>query len=1328
MSANYYSQTPNFISASSEDVDPRTRLFSFQHSLGQLIGNNAMGPELNFAISYSPTSSTDDFGLGIGISLPLTIVDTVNQQLSLASGESYKVDFTMNPPVIKQNKMQTFTLVQMVNDYGTTFYRLTEHDGSVTDLNTYEYGKYIPTRMYTALGYSINIKWKNTSKAYVIDNITDDSGVTLLKCNYDSSPVLTFYPGSSEEYSLTLHKTNSYLSAISHSGLNGGSWQYFYQDIGIGGDLQTLVKTQSITGLIKEVVYNNDNNITKGIMLFPTQSGQQPLPAVTRLTVSPGFGQPDMVTDYGPNDSQGFPNYLGFDSPEGGQWDATTDYVYSLAGQDYFYSTTLTQTDSDGQKITTTYTYNNYHLLSKLEVLQGDTSYVVNTSYYADAWQADHPDTRYDDLPAQYQYPQTQTLTWKDSSGTRSELTQYQYDDFGNLTQQIDPDGTQTDYEFYSADGEADSADGYTGCPADVNGFGNLVKSKKVTPAPSDYDDVPVRVTYTRYSSFDALDDRPMVTAIVKDKESLVKVIDNGTDTPDKQALITSDTQYYSDINSQSNYGLIYIKTTNVYNADSTNNGLKSPVEFSSSQVHVYTFQDNTIQCDMTINSYDGYQLESSIKRSCYSGKLVSLTEFLGAQYNFYYDTAGRFLRKVKFEGNDKYEMTTTAEYNISTDSDKPNLSTTFTDYNNSVTRLSHDAQGRVISIEKSAIEQINKDFATVLTRNYDSLGRLLYETVFDSYINSSGSVESFEINVKNECDNWGKPCAYNFFSDSDNPDGSVYQRRGFQYTPIDNIFNRYIRAESGNVSLNTKVFLNNMYKPETVIHYDVEGNEYSRSYSYYDGLKRLRQSVDEMGYTTVYEYDDFDRAYKSTFADGTVIVNEYAPQFSLDIVQKITVIDKYGVSNEVGSREIDGLGRVKNVTVGGRHEVYTYIDSTLEPNTFTDSLNRVFTYTYDPLLDNAITHVKASYDDQIINQNYTYFYDRGLLDTATEDDKKANSYTWFTSGQMDTETVLNDLGTKVPVYTWSVLNKPVSYTDIADNAQWSSYYVSGVRVVKPETITDPVVTLSFDYDEFGRLYTQNAELTDGSANLETKITYDDYGREYVRTITPDSGEKITITTHYYENNQVFTVKIEQGSETLSYNEYYYDTRNRIQLHKCSGNVLPKDGYGQAFTSQEFEYDSLNNIKTCTTVNESGVTDTAEFIYINSSIGTTNSYINSEDPTQLTSIKHSGNPAYPTVINLAYYSDGRLKCDEAGRTLTYDASGRLISVEASDGTQARYGYDGLNNLIYQSVSSKEQYLYYRGSQLVNQIRQSEQQQDRIISGLAGNAAVSHEKL
>ncbi len=1319
MSSNYYSQTPNFVSASSEDVDPRTRLFSFQHSLGQLIGNNAMGPEFNFSISYSATSATDYFDLGIGIAPALTIYDASTQQLSLASGESFIVDVSQDPPIIQQNKMRTFDFVRFTNENGSDGFRVIEHDGSVTDLTEYDANIYVPTRMYTALGYSLIIDWEFSSWGWGIDNIKDDSGVTLLQFDHDNGPTITFYPGSTEEYSITLLKENGYLSAISHSGLPEGNWQYFYDDVGMGNGLLTLVQTKAITGLTKSVIYNNGTQY--GLMLFPTESGEGSLPAVTELTIDPGFDQPQMITTYTPDTSQGFLNYLGYDAPQGGQWDASTDYVLTLAGQDYFYSTTLTQKDSDGQEIVTTYTYNNYHLLSKLEVEQGDTYYTAETYYYADAWQEDNPNTSYDDLPAQYQYPLTQTLTWKDSSGSRSELTQYQYDDFGNLTQQIDPDGTQTDYEFYSADGEADSTDGYTGCPADLNGFANLVKSKTVTPAPSDYDDVPVRVTYTHYSAFAPLDDRPMATAIVKDKESLVKQVDGSN-----QPLTTSDTQYYSSDKNSFNYGRVANKVTTVYGKDA--NGINP---YPINEEYMYSLEGEAIQSALTLTSYDGLMLNGVTKHSSYSNKIISLTNFKGTPCTYYYNPAGRFSKMYVHEGNaDGYERVIHVDYVMDFNGvgDVTALSTTFTNFENNISRLNYDSMGRVISVEKKATEQIDEDFSTVLLRRYDTLGRIEYESIVDSYLDSKNTIQTMTINVRTQFDEWGHPCAHDFFSDSNSPDASVYLTHVAQFLVVKNTYSKNIKSSAGKTASNYQIVMNNQDVTESVTVFDAEGNQYSSTHSYYDGLKRLRQFKDQMGHLTVYEYDDFDRIYKTTYADGTVVTQAYAPQFSHALVTSVTVTDLDGNDYQIGIREFDGLGRINNSTVGGRYESYSYTDNTGDPHTFTDSLNRIFTYGYDPMLENALTSVIADYKGQKSEQNYTYFKNSGLLDTATESGQGRDSYTWYSSGQVSTETVTNNLGSKTPSFTWSVLSKPVSYIDITGNSQWTDYFTSGKDAAKTETISDPVVTITFTYDDFGRLETQTTESVDGSATLETKILYDDYGREQTRKLTPSTGDVITITTDYQENNQITGYKIEQGIETLSDNTYHYDPRNRLQRHDCSGSSLPKDGYGQAFTSQEFDYDSLNNIQTCTAVNANGMTDTAKFTYINSDVSTTNSYINSDDPTQLTTIEHSGNPAYPPIINLSYYDDGQLEYDEAGRTLTYDASGRLYSINTPDGAQASYGYNALHQLVYQSINSDERYLYYCESQLVNQVRQSEQQQDRIISGLAGNAAVSHDEL
>lgn len=77
---------------------------------------------------------------------------------------------------------------------------------------------------------------------------------------------------------------------------------------------------------------------------------------------------------------------------------------------------------------------------------------------------------------------------------------------------------------------------------------------------------------------------------------------------------------------------------------------------------------------------------------------------------------------------------------------------------------------------------------------------------------------------------------------------------------------------------------------------------------------------------------------------------------------------------------------------------------------------------------------------------------------------------------------------------------------------------------------------------------------------------------------------------------------------------------------------------------------------------------------------------------------------YPSKISLLYDKAGRLVRDEAGRTLRYDAMGRLIRVESPLQGSGDYGYDAFDRMAWQQVDSTQclHRLYYTGSQLSNE--------------------------
>jgi RHS repeat-associated protein len=116
---------------------------------------------------------------------------------------------------------------------------------------------------------------------------------------------------------------------------------------------------------------------------------------------------------------------------------------------------------------------------------------------------------------------------------------------------------------------------------------------------------------------------------------------------------------------------------------------------------------------------------------------------------------------------------------------------------------------------------------------------------------------------------------------------------------------------------------------------------------------------------------------------------------------------------------------------------------------------------------------------------------------------------------------------------------------------------------------------------------------------------------------------------------------------------YAYDALNQLQCFNRGNTPTPT-------TSQQWQFDALGN---WTTVTTNGVAQTRTANVQN----------------ELTQVGSSA---------LAYSTTGNLTTDAEGRTLSYDAWNRLVSVRDSTGMLiARYEYDGLNRRIVEQVGT-----------------------------------------
>ncbi|EML8489959.1 RHS repeat protein [Salmonella enterica subsp. enterica] len=1291
MTTTYYTQTPNFSSSSSSDVDPRTRLFSFNYTLATLSGNNRMGPGLALSMSYNPSSLSDYWSLGKGIELSLTVYDKNNGNLNLSTGEVYKINDTGSAPVILQQKIPSviFTRIDAYN------YRVVDKNGNVTLLkDLLQNGVLHTVQILSPLGYGLNLNWKNSNSGYVLSTVTDDDNRTLCSLSYDSAvTTFTAFPDTTERYDISISKTNGYMTSFYHSELGANSlWQLFYKDVGMGNGLQTLYKMQTPTGLTKEVIYNYGMNT--GVIRFPESAGLPPLPAVTRLTVSPGQGQPDMVTDYyataGNNDSaSAFPDYLGYDYKLGSGWSPQSDYLYGEYDPDYTYQTIIHQAACDGQnEIISTYTYNNYHLLISVVTVQGDSTHTLTSRYYLD----DYPYKSFDALPAQYQFPKCQIETWTNSDGQFwQENTGYEYDLNGNQTSQItlcDDDGNSTEQStvvtkvYYPAEGEADSTDKLTGCPKDPWGFTHWLKYQKTVPPVLDgYNDVPTRTTFHRYQSLNTLDSSPAKTAILPAQETL-QSSDSTSST-----ILMDEIFSFDDNTTSSTFGRINRRTNTIYDTEEQG--------YTQTVVPEWDIDATTVTCTNTLTTHDGFTKSSTLSKSSYTGRVISVIDNLKNSDNFYYDTLGRLTSTSHNSGTD-YETNSTLTYTLSVSSDS-SVTEISTEIKNEATgvikKIFFDGMGRPISAQQNGADFNQPDtmFETC-SIVYDAWGRLSSKSMSDvSYDGKTYTYYSSSVTA--EYDNWGQ-------------EKSVVSSEGSTHINYIDPVNRYelsqVKSTDGTLILgSTKTEFTPQGTPFKQTVRDKEDNDYSTTSYEYDGLGRLRKVTDPMNHVTSMTYDLFNRVSEKTLPNNSVISWTYVPFSPENVPQTISMN-----GNVVGSRDIDGLGRCKGMTCGGRYESAQFTGSEMAPYSTTDAEKNILNYTWVSELNNSPDTIIGT----DINQSFIYDKPTGRLYSAKEQDSRDITFSWYASGLADDQVFSDSQSADVDIkQSWSLMGLSMGYQDISGNSITLGYDQFG----RYQTTSDPLVSSTVYYDPVGRLYKQ--ECTSDSDELITELILDDYSREQQRTISASSGNKLTVVQTFYPNNQLFTRTTTLGDETLRDETFIYDECNRLSNYTCSGSNLPVDAYNHAITALDFTLDDYNNITQCITTLSDGSQDIAKFYFKNT-----------QDPCQLTSVTHTLSTLYPESITLTYDDNGRMKTDEAGRSLTYDSAGRLITISGSDGNST-YGYDALDTLVTQSINDSDtRSLYYLGSKLLTEVHTEQEQQSRYIPGAFGTMAVSDE--
>jgi len=1269
-SSSFYTAAGNFLSAIQGGVDPRTGLFTVNLPLADLRSGNLAGPGLKLALHYSPVSDRDD-GFGRGFALNLTRYDIRGRRISLSTGESYPV--SNSGSAVRQRKLRNF----ITESQDGCISRVIHKSGLVEELVRYGF-QAVTGRITTPEGRSLSLLWDQNSRGAgvrlsAVTEYRDGLTRTLCRVNYSDNPeqaatfsVLPDDPVSGYDTVFCVRR-GVLRSVTSYATDPDMTWVFNYDLIDPWNienpKLRYLISITSPAGLEESVVYPHTGGAS-----FPDGVGLPPLPQVSTHTVQPGNGQPVVETRWTWTEE----NYLGRNAPgrDFSRWDPDTDLLLDVLTRGYTYGSVARLMDQTGGQVLRTVTrrYNNFHQIKSESTLQDGRTYTVGTDYPAMAG------VTVAEQPLSYHLPIQQTETWIAKGLLRERVTRWKYDGTGNLIKEWAPDGTITEYAYYHADGEGEE------CPADPHGFRRYLKRKKVMPRRIEGDEVN---TYTRHywkklssltgDGYVVLPDREEVTTVLPDK----KQKDNGTNRVRTRVSHT----HYDDSKNLLTYGREKQRTT-TYWPDVANQPGESYVQ---KQDFIYTSSLNGLSQSETLTTHDHISLTRITLRHPVLGHLLREKDAQGVETKYTRDKAGRMLTRTQAAGTDyartftfKYAMYGTGMVVTTTDPRGNQIKTFYDGAGREVTRQQLDADGtknwytvfsQVFSVTGQPRTRIARDWQTATAKDYS----VRSEFEYDGFGNLSRKVTSDGVTVTDTTD----PVALTR-TVTPSGGGMTSATRTTELAPLLRLPQKEVLSGGG---------------LETVRKYQ------------WDGHHRLRMMTDEKGRVTEYTWDDAGRLLTQTLPDGTVVTRTWARHLSGECLTGISVTGQDGQGNtktwNLGAQAFDGPGRLTASESGGRHLLYLYDGVSPVPKSVMTTSGSIITYTRTVPLDNALAALSArpgtGSPAAPVEQAFTRDPLTGSLLTATEGSTVMEN-TLFPSGRLKGETFTSaKAGVREADYTRTLGGAMSTYTDPAGKKMSLTRDAFG-RMTRTK---DDALTTDVTYDPLARVKSYTTTDPATGTTLTTALTYDALGREATRTATGSNGKTVKQTLTYSLGGQITQRVTRADDQDVLTETFTYDARNRLTDFTAEGSLLPTDGYNLGITAQRYTFDALNNLVSVITTLDVLGEDVATY-----------HYDNADDPTQLTSVEHT-HDSYPGKITLSYDADGRMTRDEMGRTRSYDAAGRLVSV--SGAPDSTYGYDALNRLVTQTVGGSDtRALYYRGEEQVCEMKTALNKITRLI--------------
>lgn len=1247
----------NFSSYVQHGVDPRTGQYTISLALPEIKSSSLAGPAMPLTLGFSPMN-TLDVGFGVGWTLNLTEYDVRRRILSLGSGETFKVIGSGTQPTIAEKKLDTFHF----HDEGDVL-RVVHRSGTMEVLKrpmgTLRFAR--PEKVVGADGRALTLHYTTFGGEERLESIHDDTHELLRieRDNVTERVHVLIFPGEGPEGDpiarFTLHLDGQ--SRVNKVELpeGGASWRLAYKNI---RGFHCLDEVWTPAGAHEVITYGDDGH------RFPGDE-RDPIPRVTRHEVDPGFEQAPLIVEY----SYSGTNFLGYGALTG--WDPDgLDNLYNVTDDTFSYDTTTTLLSGSKPKRVVRRTYNRFHLLSEESTTQGNCRKRLVTNYFCDL-----PENRHKPLseqPPYCQLPMQVDTHWEltdDSRISRTETSSKQFDEHGNLTEEVNTDGTREVTEYYPAEGESDL------CPRDPDEFVPTVKSRTIYPADTGHGTAPiVRTDYT-YRDMPTLpwDYGTYFLAEV----SQVLSVDQG------EELKRTETVYYDDVDDPLRFARKRTSTETI-------NDTKSVTAFSYERRLSEVAGEEVLETTETLTGFDGNSQTITAQLSLRSGQPRVMRGLEGIEVRRSYDTLNRITSETISPGTEFVASFTHAYHLVGGDGD-PQAWKISTDLKGVQTMTRMDGLSRTVLERRQDVDAAfaagrsiaNAPFRDTYRAHYNDRGDLESETHIDWLID-----EDKPLTTTYDYDDWGEDVR------TTRPDGvvEVSERTPFgEDGPIERTWLESARDPVQKTQLRVHYY-NHFGKVHTEEHLDDGGNVVFSLQHVFDGLGQSieqHEQFDGQERITKTTYDALRRVTATTLPNGATVGRLFAAHSGDEHPVELRVKPANVNLPEVvvGTQTFDGLERLVSRTVGGRTEGFDYEGGRLLPKSRTTAAGKLIELTYEEQLGEAPREIIAP-DDRA---TFTYDKRSGAM-LGADNERGHRGYLYSLTGELIQEKwQIGEQEPYVSDYNTSRMGRSISRHDqlpgtSRQSVTTTSHYDDAGRLERTE---QGVVRAQIEYDELGRVQRTTTRNLLSRQILVKELGYDSLSREVLRTLRVD-GQVFQVSQEWQGDGQLSRRTLKQDGRTHLDESFFYDRRSRLQRHACEGDQLPQDRRGNAISSQVFIYDDLDNITQCTTFYADGSNDIAVHGY------------STVDPCQLISITHK-HDSYPTLEEFTYDEDGNLCNDPDGHALSYDSLGRLLSMGGTDGT-LHYHYDGHGELAGVLRSDGTQTLrFYQGYQLSHEV-------------------------